>query len=376
MSADEPAGSYAAAAKAAGTRVLQSAVSQFDAGTDKLLLNGHRTIDLVDKRLTDVDVATLAVALTETKQFKVVDLSYNELGAGAAMSLSQVVKSNTVITALDVSENGINEQAVEGLCAALKTNGTIRELSLSGNAIGGSGGMAVAELLQVNTALERLSLANCNLTTESLVALATVLHENVTLRALDVSRPLARTIMDEPASHFARMLKVNSSLVELDLSKAGLRDFGLRLIAENLFRAGASSALAALRVRCNKIELTDADCVLALRSLLMFEDGRPCRLELLDLGGNQLRDDGAEKLAEMLNVNASLRSVDVGSNGLMSRGLCAIAHNVMRHPKLVELKLWGNHFDTADGYQFQSFRGSLDFVVQQVDGVYHCVDAR
>ena len=126
---------YAAATKAAGTRVLQSAVSQFDAGTDKLLLNGHRTIDLVDKRLTDVDVATLAVALTETKQFKVVDLSYNELGAGAAMSLSQVVKSNTVITALDVSENGINEQAVEGLCAALKTNGTIRELSLSGNAI-------------------------------------------------------------------------------------------------------------------------------------------------------------------------------------------------------------------------------------------------
>ena len=60
----------------------------------------------------------------------------------------------------------------------------------------------------------------------------------------------------------------------------------------------------------------------------------------------------------------------------MSRGLCAIAHNVMRHPKLVELKLWGNHFDTAAGYKFQSFRGSLDFVVQQVDGVYHCVDAR
>jgi uncharacterized protein Usg len=108
----------------------------------------------------------------------------------------------------------------------------------------------------------------------------------------------------------------------------------------------------------------------------MYEEGRPCRLELLDLGGNQLRDDGAEKLAEMLNVNASLRSVDVGSNGLMSRGLCAIAHNVMRHPKLVELKLWGNHFDTAAGYKFQSFRGSLDFVVQQVDGVYHCVDAR
>jgi len=228
----------------------------------------------------------------------------------------------------------------------------------------------------VNTTLERLSLANCNLTTESLVALATVLHENVTLRALDVSRPLARTIMDEPASHVARMLKVNSSLVELDLSKAGVRDFGLRLIAENLFRAGASSALAALRLRCNKIELTDADCVLALRSLLMYEEGRPCRLELLDLGGNQLRDDGAEKLAEMLNVNASLRSVDVGSNGLMSRGLCAVAHNVMRHPKLVELKLWGNHFDTAAGYKFQSFRGSLDFVVQQVDGVYHCVDAR
>jgi len=365
---------YTATCAAAGTRVLVAAESSFSSATSELLLNGHRTIELLDKRLADVDVAPLAVAMAEAKKFDAVDLSYNDLGAGAADSLATLLKSDAVITSLDLSQNSMSEESIQGLCEALKANGTIRALSLSGNAIGGSGGMAVAEMLQVNSGLESLSLSNCGLNTESLVALATVLRDNTRLVALDVSRPLAVTIMDEPAAHFARMLKVNGSLVELDVSKFGLRDLGLKLIAEELYRAGGSSALQTLRMRCNKVELAEPDCVQALRNLLGSD---VCRLSTLDLGGNRLEDTGAEMLAEMLGMNASLLELDVGWNGLMSRGLCAIAHNVRAHPKLRTLKLWGNHFDSAAGNKYISLPGmALDFKVHQVDGIYHCVEAR
>ena len=41
------------------------------------------------------------------------------------------------------------------------------------------------------------------------------LSDNNALTVLDVSRPLAKTIMDEPASHLARMLKVNTREISL-----------------------------------------------------------------------------------------------------------------------------------------------------------------
>jgi len=293
--------------------------------------------------------------------------------ASSVPLLTQLTKSDTTTAALDLSGNDFSDQMMDHVCESLKVNGTIRELALSGNAIGGPGGMAVAEMLQSNTALVRLEMGNCGLSTESLVALATVLRDNVTLQALDVSRPLARTVMDEPAAHFARMLKVNATLRDLDLSKAGLRDFGLQLLAEELYRAGAQSGLRRLGLRCNQLELSDDSCAQALHNLLGSD---VCQLQVLDLGGNRLHDYGAHRLAEMIGDNVSLRSLDVSSNGLMSRGLCAIAHYTgARAPGELELNLWGNHFDTAAASKFEKHPCAFDFKVQLVDGTYHTVQA-
>ena len=85
---------------------------------------------------------------------------------------------------------------------------------------------------------------------------------------LDVSRPLVPGLQDEVASHFARMLKVNTSLASLDLSKANVSDLGLQLLAESVYRAGPSSQLQVLKLQSNKIQLVDNDAVLALTNLL------------------------------------------------------------------------------------------------------------
>lgn len=373
---------YKAACNAAGSRVIVQADEAFSKGFTELLLGGHRVVELSDKRLVDIDCATLAVALAETKQFTVVDLSYNELGAGAIESIADLLKVDTTMQVLDLSQNAISAEVIEVLCTALKESTTLRVLRLDGNALGGTGGMAVAEMLQANSALQHLSLSNCGLTTESLVALATVLRDNSSLLSLDVSRPLAQTIMDEPAAHFARMLKVNTALEELDLSKVGLRDFGLRLILEELCRA-PDSALHTLRVRCNKIELCD-DVIQPLAALLLAPG---CRLTTLDLAANHLCDEGALKLAEVVSGNVSLRALDVGANGLLSRGLCGLARAARTHPKLRSIHLWGNGFDSAACLAWLEVLASvgnsgyggedpyeLDFTVQEVDNVYHCVE--
>jgi len=199
-------------------------------------------------------------------------------------------------------------------------------------------------------------LCNCELTTESLVALATVLQVNDKVMSLNVARSLNAPLMEEATSHFSRMLKVNSTLMELDLSRCGIRDLGLQLLAEELYRA-TDTRLSSLLLTANQISLVDSECVNALALLL---GSQRCRLETLLLGSNALRDEGTLKLADIVSSNASLVELDLTSNSITSRGLCALGRAIspdaqsVAHPKILHVSLWGNRFDSAVRQTFPS----------------------
>lgn len=205
-----------------------------------------------------------------------------------------------------------------------------------------------------------------------------MLQTNERLSVLDISRPLIPCVMDETASHLSRMLKVNRTLVELNISKFGLHDLGLQLLCEELYRAGPSSALQVLHARSNKIQLVSDDSVAALARLLGSDT---CRLNCLSIGANALRDEGALKLAEIVATNHSLLQLDVTSNAISSRGLCALGRSISGHPMLQDVSLWGNSFDSAACLAMQQALQmvKLDFTVQQVKQqvngtyTYNCV---
>jgi hypothetical protein len=209
------AGAYTAACTSAGCRVLSDVTDAYNSGRPELALAGNKSQELKEKRLVDLDMAPLAVALEENNPFPKLDFSYNLLGVGGAESLRKLVASDGTCTALDLSQNNLNPAASKALFSGLRQNQTLKELRLSGNKLGNLGGMELADLLQKNHALEELHLSNCELDTAALVALATVMRDNRSVRVLDVSRPLAKTLMDEPALHFARMLKVNQTLTDV-----------------------------------------------------------------------------------------------------------------------------------------------------------------
>ena len=175
------AGAYTAACTSAGCRVLLTVTEAYSSKTKDLICSGNRTVELLDARMVDLDMAPLAVALEETNPFQTIDVSYNTLGAGAAESLRKLVAADSTITSLDLSQNDFNESACRALCEGLKQNRAIGSLNLSGNKLGGPGGMALADLLQTNSTLEALYASNCELDTAALIALATVLRDNTSL---------------------------------------------------------------------------------------------------------------------------------------------------------------------------------------------------
>jgi len=337
----------------------------------ELHCNGN-AVGLRSKRLLDDDVIMLTRGLAAGHPFALLNLSYNHLGVGAAEVLAGWLSTDSTLEVLDLSHNDMDENAAAMICSALCGNTTLRALSLSGNNLRGPGGMSISQMLQSNSSLRRLELDNCSLDTPNLVAIATVLRQNASLEVLGLSRPLIQGLNDCGTDHLSRTLAVNRTLVDLDLSKAGMRDEGLMLLAAGLLRAGESATLRALRLGCNKLRLADRGCLEMIGELLASPS---CPLETLDLGHNGFGNEGALVLSELLTSNGSLRKVDVCSNGITSRGLCALGPAAAHHRSMQEVSVWGNQFDSAacSAWLPATTALVLDIAVGEVDGVYHCV---
>ena len=274
----------------------------------------------------------------------------------------------------DSTSNSLTPAPCKEIFKGLEKNSALRELRLSSNQLGDEAGMQLAELLQVNDTLQRLHLANCDLKMPSLVGLATVLQQNTAVTVLDVQRSLVSSPMEEHVEHFGRLLAVSHTLQELDLSKCHVSDRGLLMLASALRKAGANSALRALRLRANQIRLVDEGAIDVLGLLLSSEE---CALQSLDLSANNLRDEGALVLAEMVQANSSLTGLSLAHNSINSRGLCALAHGVAINRSLQSMTLWGNRFDSAACLAWTPAlaRLELDFRTQEVDGTFMPVQA-
>jgi len=161
---------------------------------------------------------------------------------------------------------------------------------------------------------------------------------------------------------------------DLDLSKSGMVDRGLQLLACGLLRAAGASKLSALRLACNKLRLEDGECISAMRELLGSPD---CPLTVLDLGSNRLGNDGAAVLAELIQGNSSLVEVDISNNSITAQGLCALGPVLADHPSMKQVRVWGNRFDSAAcaAWLPATRKLDLDIAITEVDGLYQCVRA-
>ncbi|KAJ0059929.1 hypothetical protein NL108_015861 [Boleophthalmus pectinirostris] len=211
--------------------------------------------------------------------------------------------------------------------------------------------MSLAGLLQVNNTLQVLRLANCDMKTESVIAFAIALTTNQTLRCLDISRSLTFGPEEEWhwALHFAHMLALNQSLVELHLGTMGIMTCGIERLSKGLL---FNYTLKYLNLHSNRITRDD---VQPLVNVLMKEN---CVLEVLDLSSNQIQDEGAVLLSQALtSPNCSLRELSLCSNNIDCEGLLALANALNLNSTLTHLYIWGNHFKES---VCKAFRDLLD----------------
>eukprot|EP00916_Digyalum_oweni_P015310 GHVL01025039.1.p1 GENE.GHVL01025039.1~~GHVL01025039.1.p1 ORF type:complete len:437 (+),score=11.99 GHVL01025039.1:16-1326(+) len=320
-----------------------------------LYLAGNNQL-LCEKRFTDKDCPLLAKFLDKNSFITSVDLRYNNITDAGAKVLGNMLARNTTLKELNLMCNDIGPAGAESLAKALHTNETLRLLRLNGNKLETKehkGGMHFAQALQINTSLEHLDLGDTDLRTESVIALGTVLLHNSTIKSINVNRPILFTHMEEPTVHFAKMLKVNTTIKEIHLEKYDMRDFGAFRLAENLMH---NFTLTYINLSCNRIT---RDGTKELANLLQHNTG----LEMLDLGYNRLEDDGAMHIAEAItHCNTTLKCLVIVHNNISSPGLCAIADAMKTNMSLTNIYIWGNNHEEPACIAFDNLvkTGRLD----------------
>ena len=225
-------------------------------------------------------------------------LSLNRHDVGLDFSrLSKAIATNTNINHLEVDYYMLDITGM-GLCESLKQNTSIYDLVIRGNELPlvGTVGVGILQAYQENsTNLLYLRLMNCNIHTstnphnEGAIEIATTLQCCTNLKMI----------------HLVDCNIIDYQLLPMVEAMRGLHSLGQLHLNDNFIRDEGCQALATL--------LEDANC----------------NIQILQLEGNEITNEGVVILINSLANNIKLRSIDLNSNPVDRNSLDTVLHGVL-----------------------------------------------
>eukprot|EP00741_Cyanophora_paradoxa_P007574 tig00001155_g7326.t1 len=256
------------------------------------------------------DARALSGALAEDLPLALLDLSGNPaLSREHLREIFSSLRENRTLRTLCVAGTRPGEAAVAELASALAENGTLTELDLSDCGLRGEAAAALARPLESRyCALRSLRLSRCAIADDGCAALAGVLPRAARLTALDVS---ANGITHRTAVALFKALGENATLKHLALAANPIGDEPLSYLAASLRQNGTLTGLV-------------------FGSQSAGHAGIGCTSE------------GASAIAEALEQNRALTSLDLDSNGVDDRGAAAFVRVLRWNRSIIHLDLTEN----------------------------------
>lgn len=269
-------------------------------------------------------------------------------GSCLAGVVGSIIASNTVITGITVPHIhwGVGAGPKE-LVDAIVGSSTITDVTLSSGYLGiwSIGDDRTAGIVRIEddppnhsllvrmitgaTSVTTLDLVDMHLDTEELGRIIRALAFNTSIENMDMSRcSTGLDDMETVGMAVAEVLKWNTSIVELCLSEVKIGKKGLVRIADSLIRHKALRSLILDKTVSKDAipnDIDDMEVGDAFMTVLngRARDGTGSRLEVLDLGHNNIGPSGLCVLVSGLKENAHLRYLNIT--------MCAIDHSYINN---------------------------------------------
>lgn len=207
---------------------------------------------LRENNLTTRGIVAIAATIHSCPDLRIVDLSANNFSEQASEALGKALQNHLRIQQITMSNCGIDDKDGGYLVAALSNNPSIIYLDLSRNQLGAGAGAwcrdaacpatlhpkssataKIGQMLQGSgtTHLHTLNLSYNSLGSKHVRLMATSLKRNESLQRLDLSW---NTCGDEGAMALADALRSNKALLTLNLTRTGIGERGAMVIADVL----------------------------------------------------------------------------------------------------------------------------------------------
>lgn len=201
------------------------------------------------------------------------------------------VRSQSTHEAVCLCDSGLGPLGGAAVAAMLKTH-RCSALDLCGNQIRDQGASAIAEMLAHNRSLTRLDLKSNDIGVEGAVAIFEALNMNSTLTDLDLGIPavgggVRNRLGAKAVEKLSSLLKSNRSLFHLSLHGTGMGVEGSRVFSQGF---SLNTSLRRLNLGLNQLE--DEGLMVLCDSI---EEGG-C-LEQVNLSNNKIANKGASRLA-------------------------------------------------------------------------------
>lgn len=323
-------------------------------------------LDLSNNSLTDDCIEVLCGVLEGASSLQSLILDSNEIGDIGACALAEILEDLHVLS-LSLCHNRIRDLGAEALSMLAVGTESLTEILCYDNTFGDRGrahlGKAAFENRSIllrwlddeddqSSTMKSTASETCTSVAHSAPSLGHQSHSGLSLgQQTTLSAPMpifgrspivplrrTRSQVADPEYHFDHLLeKLEKSLgqvftedplteenVEFSLDKAFLRlhyrDETLKCIdLAEISEEGAISICAAMQNHVQELCLTYSSLTKHFCGFLNMMEG----LRILDLGGNNLGDDGAEALCEHWSKN--LKFLNLSDNCIGNIGACAIA---------------------------------------------------
>jgi Ran GTPase-activating protein (RanGAP) involved in mRNA processing and transport len=300
-----------------GLKVLR--LEACDAGVNALAalflaVHQSRTLEVLDVSQTGVleTGATFLAAVLKNNgipNLKELNIAKCNIGVTGAIALSSVIESHDNLRILNIGGNNIHAAGANALVSALATKNTLQELDIQKNSIRSEGTHALQQWIErSNCSLHKVKLSENLIGHVGARGLAVALARNTSVKEFIFSKNFCGV----EGSGFGMCLSQNSTLETLDLTKNDVNDDSCGAIVTGLHM---NVTLKHLRLN-GEVVLSNRGAI----ALGKFLANPKCHLEILDLAGNDIRDEGAIALGEALTTNTSLKTLFLQNNSIQDDG--------------------------------------------------------
>eukprot|EP00826_Nyctotherus_ovalis_P039978 TRINITY_DN3885_c0_g1_i8.p1 TRINITY_DN3885_c0_g1~~TRINITY_DN3885_c0_g1_i8.p1 ORF type:complete len:853 (+),score=114.86 TRINITY_DN3885_c0_g1_i8:74-2632(+) len=260
-------------------------------------LRVNRTLAYLNLRRNSIDNGFLvAEAIKDNKALKELNLSNNKLANVSGKAICESLEANNSLTHLYIDKCRPCEKRAQQIFDALKTNKTLTLLSISDNDMDTKDIKTLAEVLAVNSVLTHLDLSDNEIKTKGAKIVSKALKVNKTLTALSLSH---NYIDIRGLKALLEALEINTAIKHLNISYNGFTGSG-QMINEMIMKNRTITHL-----KINGICINNGEAKLIFQSLKENDV-----LEYLGIKNDNIVDDCAELVAEMLLNNKTLRELD------------------------------------------------------------------